>query len=433
MKWSMFIFKVVANGQVLLYNTFNYAIVVFEEEVYNRIAGMIESGQIEDCEEITALKEQEFLIDKDLDEQAQFLSILKEEHDNDTRMCLQVLTTTGCNFKCPYCYQEGICREERISKETIETLYDFLDKYISVNNKIKKIFLILHGGEPTTNWKHVPDIFDVIRRICAKYDIEFDTQIITNGYLLDEEKINLLVANNLRNIQITIDGVGYVTDHRRLARNGAPTFNRIIENIHKILATDTTGKVRIRINYDKENADTVPDTIDFLAKEFPDERVEVTLGYITKTMDSLESNPYINKYGIELSELVRYYPTFHRKLREAGFSPENLLIFDGLCVSKMRHNMVISPTGEIYKCPSGVGISSFVEGNIHDFPTEVPDYLFYKLYDYCFEQRCPFIPLCQTSCRFLAAAKNGAVDSIDCKREALEQVNVELLKDQFMT
>lgn len=429
----MFIFKVVANGQVLLYNTFNYAIALLDEEVYKKIERMVKSCALDESEDVKGLIEQEFLIPKEIDEQDYFMQILKAEHDDDTRMCLQILTTTGCNFKCPYCYQEGICREERISLKTIRTLETFLKKYISEHNKIKKIFLILHGGEPTTNWKYVPEIFAMINRICQFADLEYDTQIITNGYLLTKEKIDLLVANHLRNVQITIDGVGEITDRRRVARNGGPTFDTIISNIHKILETDTTGKVRIRINYDKGNATYVPETIDFLANEFPDERVEVTLGYITKTLDALESNQYINQYGIQLSELIDYYPKFHRKLREVGYSPENLLIFDGLCVSKMRHNMLISPSGEIYKCPSGVGIKEFVEGNIYDTPKEVNDYLFYKLYDYCFEQKCPFIPLCQTSCRFLAMAKNGAIDSIDCKRKVLEEINSELLKDQYMS
>lgn len=433
MKWSMFIFKVEADGKVLLYNTFNYAVVLFEQDVFNKIDAMVNNGLLDESEEVKALIEQEFLISKIIDEKEQFMQILKAEHDDDSRMCLQILTTTGCNFKCPYCYQEGICREERISLETIRMLEVFLEKYISKNNKIKKIFLILHGGEPTTNWKHVPEIFEMIHRICEKFTLDYDTQIITNGYLLTKEKIDLLVANNLRNVQITIDGIGKITDMRRAARNGVPTFDTIISNIHKLLETNTKGKVRIRINYDKQNAVCVSETIEFLAKEFADERVEVTLGYITKTMDTLESNPYIDQYGIQLSELVDYYPEFHRKLREAGYTPENLLIFDGLCVSKMKHNMVISPSGEIYKCPSGVGIHEFVEGNIHNGEEKVRDYLFYKLYDYCFEEKCPFIPLCQTSCRFLAAAKNGAIDSIDCKREALEKVNIKLLKDQYMT
>ena len=57
MKWSMFIFKVEANGSVLLYNTFNYAVVILEEDIYNKICQMIESQEIEKTDEVEALVE----------------------------------------------------------------------------------------------------------------------------------------------------------------------------------------------------------------------------------------------------------------------------------------------------------------------------------------------------------------------------------------
>lgn len=432
MKWSKFIFKVVYNKQILLYNTLNYAVVILEEEIYNRIEDMISIKNLQKTNEVMELIDQEFLIPDEIDEKSVFMEMLKNEYMNDKRMCIQILTTTWCNFKCPYCYQEGICRYKNITIELIETLEVFLRNYLDKNRIIEKIHIILHGGEPTTYWKYVNLIFDKIKKICDDYNLIYDTQIITNGYLLNDEKIKLLVENNLRNVQVTIDGIGKINDTRRISKAGKATFETIVSNIHKILKTDMKGKVNIRINYDRANIETIPETIRFLKNEFIDKRVKITLGYITKTLDNLESNDYINKYGLTLDELIEYYPVLHKVLRENGCQPENMLAFDGLCVSKMRHNMVISPTGDIYKCPSGVGVDEFIEGNIHDMNTQIPDYMFFELYDYCFKNNCPFIPVCHTSCRFIARAKYGTIKAIDCKRRTLEKINKQLMIDQYM-
>lgn len=431
MKWSMFIFKVEKNNQVLLYNTYNHSIVLFEKDEYIRVNNLLDENNYDD-EYIRTLIEQEFLIESDINEQETYMSDLKQQYKDDPRMCVQILPTTACNFKCPYCYQEGICRDKALDEKTVDLIHEFMDNYIERNDTIKKVHLVLHGGEPTLNWKVVSKIFDVVKILCEKYSLEYDTQIVTNGYLLDKEKIDLLVANNLRNAQITIDGIYDVHEGRRISKSGVKTFETILSNIHEILNTDTTGKVNIRINYDKGNIHNVEETIKFLAKEFHDERVKVTLGYITKTLNELDSNEYINKNGITLKELVDIYPKFHKVLRENGFEPEEMFAFDGLCVSKLRHNMIIGPDGKIYKCPSGVGTDEFVESDIKEMKTRIRDYTSWKLYDYCFKEKCPFIPVCHTSCRFISKAKFGDMNIIECKRSILTKINDIILADQFI-
>ena len=234
MKWSMFIFKVEKNNQILLYQTVYNSIVWFNQDEYNHVNDLLIKKNFED-ENIKELITQGFLVPSDLNEQEAYMENLKKQYKEDPRMCVQILPTTACNFKCPYCYQEGICRDKALDENTVDLIHEFMDNYIEANDNIKKIHLILHGGEPTLNWKVVPKIFDVIKIICEKYQIEYDTQIITNGYLLDKEKIDLLVQNNLRNAQITIDGIYAIHEARRISKSGAKSFETILSNIHEIL------------------------------------------------------------------------------------------------------------------------------------------------------------------------------------------------------
>ena len=69
-------------------------------------------------------------------------SNLKKQYKEDPRMCVQILPTTACNFKCPYCYQEGICRDKALDENTVDLIHEFMDNYIEANDNIKKIHLI---------------------------------------------------------------------------------------------------------------------------------------------------------------------------------------------------------------------------------------------------------------------------------------------------
>jgi len=78
-----------------------------------------------------------------------------------------VLFFSGCNFKCPHCYNPDLARGKPAQVVKEHRVYDFLER--------RKVFLdgvVLSGGEPTLN----KDLF----AFCAKikkmgYPIKLDT------------------------------------------------------------------------------------------------------------------------------------------------------------------------------------------------------------------------------------------------------------------
>lgn len=109
----------------------------------------------------------------------------------------------------------------------------------------------------------------------------------------------------------------------------------------------------------------------------------------------------------------------------------NLFMYDGMCTAKLKNALVISADGNIYKCLSGVGRPNFVVSNLSK-KENLPNYLFPHMYNECFKKKCPYIPLCNTGCRFNGFLKTGKIESNDCKKTALNKINKKIIKIKFL-
>ena len=87
----------------LLYNTHTTAFVAMEKEKYNKI--FIEKNFKEDC--VQQLHKMGFLVDDDFDELAA-LEELRIKGMSDPVQNVTLLTTTECNARCYYCFENGI-------------------------------------------------------------------------------------------------------------------------------------------------------------------------------------------------------------------------------------------------------------------------------------------------------------------------------------
>ena len=165
MKWTMFAINTlnVENSEnVLLFNTLNKSILGFNRNVFEAISQCDVEKLKELCTEMhqpeiyEQLCKQGFLVDDALNEEAEFIKIVKTQWEADDRLNVHILPTLGCNFVCPYCYQDGICRNSNLSKEDVDEIILRLQEYLDKNQQISFLLVTLHGGEPTCNWDIVP-------------------------------------------------------------------------------------------------------------------------------------------------------------------------------------------------------------------------------------------------------------------------------------
>lgn len=430
MKWSIFIIKVFHKEKVLLFSTKNSSVVVLDKQEYDIVDNAIKEN-IKIPKDFKELLDNDLLIRKEIDEKELFLKDLDKCLKENKHFTVHILPTTGCNFNCPYCYQSGIERNFFLNDEILEKILKYIKGYLK-GKDINEATLVIHGGEPTVNWNPVTKLLPKIDLIFKKYGIKYRTQIVSNGFNLTKEKADLLSKYNWRRFQVTLDGPPESHNKRRILKNGGETFDKIIQNIKYILDNNKIEKVSLRINYDKGNVDKVPEFLEYVAKNFDKDRIILSLGFISKTVDDTDANKYVSKYGIKKGEISKYYLPLYEKAVELGFQMSDLFMLTGMCTSKLDNALVISSNGDIFKCLSGVGRDDFIEGNVNSDQYDLPNYLYPELYQECLEKKCPYLPLCHTGCRFESYLKNGKMKEVDCNKEVLDSVNMELLKYLYL-
>lgn len=96
--------------------------------------------------------------------------------------CAAIIFTIGCNFRCPYCYNQKLLDENCPAIPEQEVL-DFLK---SRKNQLDAV--VISGGEPTMQ----PDLIDFIRKI---KQLGYKVKIQTNGS--NPDCLKQLLAENL--------------------------------------------------------------------------------------------------------------------------------------------------------------------------------------------------------------------------------------------
>lgn len=196
--------------------------------------------------------------------------IVNEVHKEIKRMSIEhfknnleivILTTTGCNANCFYCY-EGKLINENISVmnfETADKIINFIQTY--QKNRTTSINIRWFGGEPLLNKK-------IISYICNKLfllKINFTSSMISNGLLFNENVIKEMHDNhwNLNNIQITLDGTEEIHNKIKSFKNTqCNAFQTILNNI--LLLSQEKIQVAIRLNVSFNNKENLINLINYL-------------------------------------------------------------------------------------------------------------------------------------------------------------------------
>jgi len=431
MKWSTFVYQSVYSNQHILFNTTNTAIVSLDEATYRKIESLLNSEQHDKDEEFDTLVEMGFLVSDEENEYEALYSDIMNEWEHTESLKIVLLGTTSCNMACKYCYENGISRSMHITNDLSDQLCRFVESLIDQNENIKSVYVLLFGGEPTLRWKETIYAVEQIENICMERNLKFNIGIVTNGYLLTEEKINDLKRHSCNSIQITLDGPETVHNQRRNLKNGSETFQQIINNMHAILSADFLKSIDLRINIDRENISSIEELIHYLASEFETNQLSISLGVISKTIDSSED---LDDLAFLPDEAVQCLCELFSVLDKYGFHVPDFYSFDGLCIAKSKNSFAMNADGSLFRCVSMVGRDDLSLGNLNDPEniTVLNRQFEGRLYKECVKKRCPFLPLCQTGCRFDAIVEHGNTNSVACKYDLYCKVNDYLLKRKFL-
>ena len=341
MKKSKFIFSYrKSENEIVMYNTFSKALVVVSNEEFEAFE-KVATGTTSVLDESTVeeLKNQGFILGDGYDEIA-FLKYFhyKTKFSNEL-LSLTIAPTLDCNFACPYCYETA--RKGKMSQEVQDKLLEYITKKIAEG--AKRVDITWYGGEPLLCTEIVDYLASNIKMLCEKAGVRLDMSLVTNGYLLSQNIVEMFVRNDIDNIQITLDGMEENHDKRRYLHDGRGTFQKIVSNLS--LFKGTSVNVNIRMNVDVHNRGDYAKL-----KKIIDAIDGVKMGVYPAAVEPL------NERKEERKDYYMSSTEFEKFIRDSYVDSEvcdgGLDVIDNrryFCAAELENSYVVDEKGNFYK------------------------------------------------------------------------------------
>lgn len=131
-----------------------------------------------------------------------------------SELIVELVVTEECNLGCTYCYMDN--KKLYMQERDIDAFQEHVGVMMKTYGK-SSYHISFFGGEPLLNWKLIQYAVPRFREDSRCTSIV----VITNGLLLDEEKLSWLRENGV-GISLSFDGLW--NDINRPLRTGAPSL-----------------------------------------------------------------------------------------------------------------------------------------------------------------------------------------------------------------
>ena len=271
--------------------------------------------------------------------------------------------TKACNLNCKYCFmldRPPNVPNNYIKQEMLERIIDqIIAQRVIQGLQQYELSLVLHGGEVLILGKErLTRILEYITTQFNKYGIHFNLGTQTNGILLDEEMIALLVKYNV-SIGMSFDGVGGGNDSRTSVKVQA--YEKSFDTLNKYGAR--YGFIMVA---SKNNVDTLPESQRYLealnpSGEYKINYAEDMVNYGTEDSIELDGSEFFERvYKPELENLIKTGITYDSELREMirdailDIATDHSRVSYSGCGSKScgsaLHMIAIEPDGDMDIC-----------------------------------------------------------------------------------
>lgn len=208
-----------------------------------------------------------------------------------SEIAITVKPTLSCNMRCKHCFNgEMLNSSTVINIDKVKLLFE------RASEEYEIIKITFHGGEPTlAGIEFYKILFDYQHLLSQKHHVRFRNLFTTNGLLLNEEFIDLLIENDVL-INVSFDG----PYNNILRQNG----EKVLDNIKMI--QKKCGRIRCYCTLSKESYNHLQEIYDWFVinkldfKTLPIEKV----GY-AKENEKLIMNP--NDLAKKFSDVYKHW------------------------------------------------------------------------------------------------------------------------------
>lgn len=159
---------------------------------------------------------------------------------------LSLAIAQKCNMGCTYCYADqgdfgGPAKN--MDMATARQSIDLLLKDCIPGDKVQVTFL---GGEPLVNRKSLREATSYALAAAAEKEVQVHFSLTTNGTLLKPDDADFFEEHGFA-VTVSLDGIGAQHDRQRPMKNGAGSYERIVEKIQPLLAQQKKMQVSARV------------------------------------------------------------------------------------------------------------------------------------------------------------------------------------------
>ncbi|CDN31168.1 arylsulfatase regulator [Mucinivorans hirudinis] len=237
----------------------------------------------------------------------------------------------------------------------------------------------------------IKPILKNIKAITSANNIDINSGMTTNGYLINSDMLAFLKKHNHRNFQITLDGNKERHNRVRYSKNDHNTFDVIVNNIKNCIKNQFYVSVRLNIS-SNTNID-----VEELLRDF------ISLSEIERSFLCFS----IHKVWQEPDEVEVIVDDTKEKIRLMGFNAvtyhSNPTTIKNTCYADKTNHVTINPKGLIYKCTARDFTKENIEGYLlrNGVIKWEPIYYIRKdvsilMRDSCRE--CQILPICNGGC-----------------------------------
>lgn len=167
---------------------------------------------------------------------------------------LSLAVAQTCNLGCSYCYAEGGDFGGRATMMPLETACASIDKLFSKAPPGEQVNIAFMGGEPLANRQVIRAATEYALKRGGGKDIHVGFSITTNGTLLTRDDSGFFEQHGFA-VTISLDGLAETHDAQRPFKNGAGSFDRIMQRVEPLLIQQQRMQVSARVTVTPRNLD----------------------------------------------------------------------------------------------------------------------------------------------------------------------------------
>ena len=380
MKLSKYnIIKKIDDKGYLVFNTLYCSLVLIRPSDYEDFININPYNKL-----FEVWKKEKLITDLD-DEYSNFLS---GKNLDEKMQILTIFTTTACNARCEYCFEQGI-KPMIMTRDIAQKIaYKIID-----NIRTNKLHITWFGGEPLLNTSAIDIITNIVKPFCIKNNIKFTSSIITNGSLINDDITKKMVEKwEIKAIQISFDGI--YDDYNNIKKYvDKSDFNKVVSNIKKLV--EAKLNINIRVNFSKQNfSNTIKVIKFFYDNNLFSNKINIYFAPISGETNYVKKSEISKMYDMIFEQLYLYGYLKNIKYFHFNFSMHH-------CQAGSKYSYSIFPDGKIAKCqrerPECSSVSIFDD----DFLTELNNDWIAKTGEDSTKvcQNCAILPICGYGCR----------------------------------